>query len=43
MKDKALLLIDAQKGLNDPSLGRRSTPQAETNIALLLTAWREAG
>lgn len=41
MKNSALLVIDVQKGLDDPSLGRRSTPGAESNIALLLAAWRE--
>lgn len=37
----ALLVIDVQKGLDDPSLGRRSNPDAEANIAQLLAAWRE--
>ena len=37
----ALLLIDVQKGLADPSLGKRNNPDAEANMALLLTAWRE--
>lgn len=38
----ALLVIDVQRGLDDPKYGRRSTPEAETNIARLLAAWREA-
>jgi len=39
----ALLVIDVQKGLDDPKYGRRSTPEAEANIARLLAAWRAAG
>ncbi|MEM1270889.1 MAG: cysteine hydrolase family protein [Bacteroidota bacterium] len=38
----ALLVIDVQVGLGDPAYGRRSTPEAEANIARLLAAWREA-
>ena len=41
MKDTALLIIDVQKGLDGPSLGRRNNPQAESNMALLLAAWRK--
>jgi nicotinamidase-related amidase len=37
----ALLVIDVQKGLASPSLGSRNNPQAESNIARLLSAWRE--
>ena len=36
----ALLVIDVQKGLADPSHGQRNNPQAETNMASLLGAWR---
>jgi nicotinamidase-related amidase len=39
----ALLLIDMQQGIHDPRLGRRNNPQAETNMALLLQAWRNSG
>lgn len=37
----ALLVIDVQKGLADPSLGQRNNPNAETNMARLLSTWRE--
>jgi len=40
MKDSALLLIDVQKGIENPALGVRSTPEAESNIKKLLAEWR---
>jgi len=36
-----LLVIDVQQGLASPSPGLRNNPQAESNMARLLTAWRE--
>lgn len=39
----ALLVIDVQRGLEDPKYGRRNNPEAEANIARLLAAWRRAG
>ena len=38
----ALIFIDVQDGLDDPSLGERNNPDAEANMARLLAAWREA-
>lgn len=38
----ALLLIDVQKGFDDPIWGRRNNQEAEAKIGHLLTAWREA-
>ena len=37
----ALLIIDVQKGLAEPSLGQRNNPDAEANMARLLAAWRK--
>ena len=39
----ALVIIDVQKAIDHPSWGRRNNPQAEENIARLLSAWRSTG
>jgi nicotinamidase-related amidase len=39
----ALILIDVQDGLDEPRLGKRNNPEAESNMARLLAAWRAAG
>src|SRR6059036_1448525 len=42
-RSAALLVIDMQKAIDHPSWGERNNPQAESNIAALLAAWRAAG
>jgi nicotinamidase-related amidase len=39
----ALLVIDVQRGFDEPYWGSRNNPQAEDNIAQLLAAWRAGG
>lgn len=38
----ALIIIDMQRGMRDPSAGPRNNPQAELAIAMMLDAWRNA-
>ena len=40
---RALVVVDVQRGFDDPSLGPRDNPQAEANVAKLIDAWRERG
>jgi nicotinamidase-related amidase len=37
----ALMILDVQKGFDDPYWGKRNNPQAEENIARLQTIWRK--
>ncbi|WP_455826744.1 cysteine hydrolase family protein [Pseudomonas graminis] len=39
----ALLIIDMQQGMHQPTLGRRNNPDAEGQIQQLLSAWRQSG
>jgi nicotinamidase-related amidase len=41
IENSALIVIDVQKGLAEPSLGERNNPGAEANMARLLAAWRQ--
>ena len=43
MTTRALIVIDLQRGFDDPVLGPRNNPDAEANIRTLLTAWQDAG
>ncbi|HCI79944.1 MAG TPA: cysteine hydrolase [Ktedonobacter sp.] len=42
-QNTALILIDVQKGFDDPVWGRRNNPDAETNMVSLLHSWRQTG
>ena len=38
-----LIIIDVQKGFDDPRWGKRNNENAEKNISLLLQHWRKSG
>ncbi|HEX2163485.1 MAG TPA: cysteine hydrolase family protein [Thermoanaerobaculia bacterium] len=39
----ALVLVDVQRGFDEPAWGARNNPEAEARIAELLAGWRAAG
>lgn len=41
--EAALVIIDVQRGLDDPKYGERNNPDAEQRMADLLAAWRSTG
>ena len=41
--EPALIVIDVQKGMDNPRLGKRNNPEAEKRIEDLIGAWRAAG
>lgn len=41
-KNSALVIIDVQDGFDEPGLGNRNNPNAESNMGRILEAWRES-
>jgi nicotinamidase-related amidase len=40
---RALIVVDVQRGFEDPQFGPRDNPRAEANVGALIAAWREHG
>jgi nicotinamidase-related amidase len=43
MSQPALIVVDVQRGFDDPVWGRRDNPDCERNIEALIARWREEG
>jgi nicotinamidase-related amidase len=43
LTDAALVVIDVQRGFDDPTWGPRNNPDCESNVVALLDHWRTAG
>lgn len=43
MTTTALIVIDVQRGFDDPAMPPRNNPDSEANIRALVTAWQQAG
>jgi nicotinamidase-related amidase len=39
----ALIVVDVQRGFEDPQWGPRNNPACESNVAALIAEWRETG